>query len=464
MRTSLLIVVEFLIVANSGIAAEKPERPNIVLLLTDDQRADCLGCAGHPLLTTPNIDAVAADSVRFRNAFVTTSICCVSRASYFTGRLGRNHKVGDFASPLPADVLATSFPALLKKAGYRTACFGKWGIGGKEPREIFDVWDAWGGQGNYFLELDGQKLHNSEYLARRAISFIKSTKPDQPFCLIVLFKAPHDPFQPDPRDASLFKDVKVPLPKIATKEHFEHMPEFLRNSLGRVRALPEIGTPEKHQEYIKNYLRLIAGVDRAVGQIVQTLKDEKRIDNTAILFASDNGYFLGERGLVHKWLMHEESIRVPLIVYCPRLGESARGKVNDELTLNIDIAPTILDFAGVEAPKDLDGRSLRPLLEGKKIDWREDLFYEHHFHNRNSKEGAIPRTEGVRTKEWKYITYIDEKQPYEELYDLKNDPFEEKNLASDPANAKRLAELKERYQKYVDKLPPAVLPNAPKKN
>lgn len=460
---SLISLALLALAAGRADPAEPVARPNIVLLLTDDQRADCLGCAGHPLLKTPNLDRLAAEGTRFRNAFVTTSICCVSRASCFTGRLSRHHKVGDFSTPLPANVLATSFPALLKKAGYRTACFGKWGIGGKEPRELFDVWDAWGGQGEYFLKLDGEKLHNSEYLARRAIDFIKSTNPNESFCLIVLFKAPHDPLQPDPRDAQLFNDVAVPLPKTATKEHFERMPEFLRTSLGRQRALPEIGTPAKHQEYIKNYLRLIAGVDRSVGRIVQTLRDEQRDASTLIVYASDNGYFLGERGLVHKWLMYEESIRVPLIIRYPTLGAKGAGKTNDELALNIDVAPTILDLAGADIPKDLDGRSLRPLLEGKKTNWRDDFFCEHHFHNRNSKEGAIPRTEGVRTKNWKYTTYIDEKEPYEELYDLVNDPFEEKNLAGDPAYARRLAELKRRYRDYVEKLPPAVLPNPPKK-
>jgi arylsulfatase A-like enzyme len=452
---SALPLLGLLISAAAGHAVEKPARPDIVLFLTDDQRADCLGCAGHPLLKTPNIDALAAGGVRFRNAFVTTSICCVSRASYFTGRLCRDHKVGDFATPLPADVLAASFPALLKRAGYRTACFGKWGIGGKEPRELFDAWDAWGGQGTYFLDLGGERLHNSEYLARRATDFIKGCPAGQPFCLIVLYKAPHDPLQPDPRDLPLYKDEKVPLPKTATPEHFERMPEFLRNSLGRRRALPEIGTPEKHQEYIKNYLRLIAGVDRSVGWVMRALRDAKRDDGALVVYASDNGYFLGERGLVHKWLMYEESIRVPLIVRPPK---SAAGSTHDELALNIDVAPTILDYAGVDIPKGADGRSLRPLVEGKPVAWRDDFFYEHHFHNRGSKEGSIPRTEGVRTQEWKYITYIDEKEPFEELYDLKNDPFEEKNLAGDPAYAKRLDDMKGRYRKYVEFLPPVVLP------
>src|SRR5262245_23153586 len=156
---SLLSAVALLFLTLPTIAADR--RPNLVLFLTDDQRWDCLSVAGHPLLKTPNIDRLATEGTYFPNAFVTTSICCVSRASYMTGRLSRNHKVGDFNTPLPADVLAKSLPALLKKAGYRTACFGKWGIGGPPPKELFDAWDAWGGQGEYFLDLDGKKVHNS---------------------------------------------------------------------------------------------------------------------------------------------------------------------------------------------------------------------------------------------------------------------------------------------------------------
>src|SRR5262245_41074968 len=455
---SLLSLITPLCMALSTAAADK--RPNLVLFLTDDQRWDCLGVAGHPLLKTPNIDRLASDGTYFQNAFVTTSICCVSRASIMTGRLCRNHGVGDFNTPLPADVLASSFPALLKKAGYRTACFGKWGIGGPPPKDLFDSWDAWGGQGEYFLNLDGKRVHNSEYLSRRAIDFISSCKPDQPFCLIVLYKSPHDVQAPDPRDAELFKNDKIVPPKTATEDHFSRLPEFMRVSMGRSRALRDFPTPEKYQEYVKQYLRCIVSVDRSVGEIRKAIADRGMAEDTLTVFASDNGYFLGERGLIHKWLMYEESIRVPLIVHYPRLAK-ASGEV-DAMALNIDVAPTFLDYAGVENPKGTDGRSLRPLLDGKASGWRDHWFYEHHFHARGSKEGAIPRTEGVRTAGWKYMTYIDEKEPYEELYDLKNDPREEHNLAADPEHAQRLRTMKAIYADYVKKLPPAVLPREKK--
>jgi arylsulfatase A-like enzyme len=442
-------------------AAAADRRPNLILFLTDDQRWDCLSVAGHPLLKTPNIDRLAIEGTYFPNAFVTTSICCVSRASFMTGLMCRHHKVGDFNTPLPADVLSKSLPALLKKAGYRTACFGKWGIGGPPPKDLFDAWDAWGGQGEYFLDLDGKKVHNSEYLTRRSIDFINSCKPDEPFCLIVLYKSPHDVQEADPRDVNLFKDDKIVPPKTATEEHFNRLPEFMRISMNRSRAVKAFPTPEKYQQYVKTYLQCIVSVDRSIGEIRKALTEKKMADDTLTVFASDNGYFLGERGLIHKWLMYEESIRVPLIVHYPRLTK--RNQRAEQMALNIDVAPTFLDYTGIAIPDGTDGHSLRPLLEGKPDGWRTHWFYEHHFHARGSKEGAIPRTEGVRTSEWKYITYIDEKEPFEELYDLKNDPHEEYNLAADAKYAKRLETMKAIYADYLKKLPAAVLPREGKK-
>jgi arylsulfatase A-like enzyme len=442
-------------------ASAADRRPNLVLFLTDDQRWDCLSVAGHPILKTPNIDRLATEGTYFPNAFVTTSICCVSRSSYMTGLLCRHHKVGDFNTPLPADVLAKSLPALLKKAGYRTACFGKWGIGGPPPKELFDSWDAWGGQGEYFLDLDGKRVHNSEYLTRRSIDFINSCKPDEPFCLIVLYKSPHDVQEADPRDVNLFKDDKIVPPKTATEEHFNRLPEFMRISMNRSRAVKAFPTPEKYQEYVKTYLQCIVSVDRSIGEIRKVLVEKKMADDTLSVFASDNGYFLGERGLIHKWLMYEESIRVPLIVHYPPLAK--HGQKVEQMALNIDVAPTFLDYAGIAIPEGTDGRSLRPLLEGKLDTWRNHWFYEHNYHARGSKEGAIPRTEGVRTSEWKYITYIDEKEPFEELYDLKNDSREEDNLVADGKYSQRLQAMKAMYADYVKKLPPAVLPREGKK-
>lgn len=439
----------------AAVAADAPH-PNVVFLLTDDLRADCLGCAGHPLLKTPNIDRLASEGVRFQNAFVTTSICCISRACYLTGQYARHHMVADFNTALAPERLEQTWPAVLKRAGYRTACFGKWGLGGEEPRALFDMWDAWGGQGDYIHNVNGERVHNSEYLARRAEEFLRSQPQGKPFCMLVKYKAPHDPLEPDPVDMSLFADVPMPIPRTYSDEAFQAMPEFIRVSEGRIRERKLHGSPEAYQEFVRNYLRLVAGVDRSVGKIRKVLEDLGLAENTIVVFASDNGFFLGEHGLSHKWLMHEESIRVPLIIRDPR-GPAAAGTVRDELVLNIDVAPTLLELAGQAVPSAMDGRSLKPLVRGERPDWRTDFFYEHHYHH----GGKIPRTEGVRTKDWKYITYFDVEPVYEELYDIKHDPLEERNLAGDPARREILERLRNRYQQLVRELGPAATPPGP---
>ena len=194
---------------------------------------------------------------------------------------------------------------------------------------------------------------------------------------------------------------------------------------------------------------------------MKALADKKVADDTLTVFSSDNGYFLGERGLIHKWLMYEESIRVPLIVHYPRLAKS--GQKLEAMALNIDVAPTFLDFAGVPIPKGTDGRSLRPLLEGKAPRLAQPLVLRAPLPRPRVEGGGDPADRGVRTSEWKYITYIDEKEPFEELYDLKNDPHEETNLVSDRSTRQRLGIMKAMYADYVKKLPPPVLPREKKK-
>jgi arylsulfatase A-like enzyme len=433
-------------------AADAAPRPNILLLVADDQRWDTLSCAGHATLETPHIDRLAAEGVRFTHAFVTTSICSISRASILTGRYGRSHGVGDFRTPLPPDLLAQSLPARLKEAGYRTGCLGKWGIGGAEPREVFDTWRAWGGQGEYFETIDGQQVHNSEFLTRWAEEFLRADD-GRPWCLLVLYKSPHEPYLPDPQDAALFRDVTFPPPQTGSPAHFDGLPQFIRESEGRRRLLRDCPTPEAFQEFVRQYLRCIAGVDRSVGRIMAVLDELGEAQNTIVVYTSDNGFLLGEHGLSGKLLAYEESIRVPLVVCDPRLPEAVRGTIREELALNIDVAPTLLDLAGLPPGSGADGHSLRPLLEGSSSAWRQDFFYEHHFAN----QGTIPRTEAVRTGQWKYIRYFDLEPPHEELYDLAADPQETRNLAADAARADLLAELRGRHREYVESLPPAIV-------
>ncbi len=205
---------------------------------------------------------------------------------------------------------------------------------------------------------------------------------------------------------------------------------------------------------MRQYLRCIAGVDRSVGKIMATLDEMKLSDSTVVAYTSDHGFFLGEHGLSGKWLMHEESIRIPMIIRDPRLPAARRGQRAEQMVLNIDLAPTLLDLAGLAPAQAADGRSLAPPLRGETVDWRQDFFYEHHY----DAGGRIPRTEGVRTTDWKYITYFDVQPPYEELYDLKRDPHEEHNLAADPGHRAELDRLRAMYRSYVERFPPAALP------
>ncbi len=452
MRHLICVTVLLAALIQSAPAAEKP---NFILMVTDDQRADCLSCAGHSHLKTPNIDRLATAGVKFDNAFVTTAICCVSRASIMTGLYARKHKVPDFGTPLPPEVLANSFPALLKKNGYRLGGFGKWGIGGEAPKNLFDEWDAWGGQGSFFHKVDGQQIHNTEYLSRQAEKFLDGCTADQPFCLVIWYKGPHDPFLPDLRDEKLFAGVTFPTPKTYNDDHFAKLPEFIQKSEGRTRLKKRHPTPEVYQEFVRQYLRCVASIDRSVGRILDKLDSKKLADDTMVIFTSDHGFFLGEHGMSGKWLAHEESIRVPLLIRYPKLPEATRGKSVSQIALNVDIAPTILDAAGVEIPAGTDGGSLRGLLEtGAARKWREDFFYEHHFPFR----GRIPRTEAVRNGRWKYITYQGVDPAFEELYDLSTDPLEEHNLAADPKQQKQLALMRDRYQKWVGHFGPPVLP------
>lgn len=433
-------------------AAER-ERPNIILLLTDDQRWDTLGCMGHPIVQTPNIDRLAKAGVVFDNNFCTCSICMTSRASIFSGQYARRHKIRDFATPFSDEALAQTYPLLLRQAGYRTGFIGKWGVGNKLPADSFDYFKGFPGQGRYFHEIDGVKRHLTSIIGDQSLEFLRGCSGNQPFCLSVSFKAPHcqdgDPkqFLYDPVFEDLYQDVTIPVPKTADPRYFEMLPEFVRNSEARRRWGIRFSTPELFQQMVKGYLRLITGVDVVVGRIVECLKEQGFTDDTVILFSSDNGFFLGEHGLAGKWLMYEESIRTPLVIYDPRLPLEKRGRRREEMTLNIDLAPTILELAGIAIPTSVQGISLCPLVAGETPDWRDEWFYEYFFSPK-----SIPTSEGVRTKRWKYIRYIDAEPLVEELYDLENDPCEERNLVSEKDHKTTLDYLRRRWQKFREEL------------
>jgi arylsulfatase A-like enzyme len=426
-------------------------RPNIIFLLADDLRWDALGCMGNCIIQTPHIDALAKRGVRFRNAFVTTSICAVSRASIFTGQYARRHKINDFVTDLAPEAFARTYVALLRAAGYRVGFIGKFGVGARLPAKAFDYWRGFPGQGSYFKK--GETVHLTRRMGDDALEFLKTCDRGTPFCLSVSFKSPHAQdgapreFPPDPRDEDLYANVKIPVPKTADDQFFRALPEFVQKSEGRKRWQRRFATPEQYQKVVRDYYRLITGMDREIGRIVAALEQLGLADNTLIVFTSDNGFFLGERGMADKWLMYEESIRVPLIVCDPRLPAPRRGNSVEAMALNIDLAPTLLDYAGLPAPREMQGRSLRPLVAGRPVAWRTDWFYEHH-----TLPKIIPPSEGVRTERWAYLRWMAVEPAVEELYDVQADPLEEHNLAGRPEHRETLARLRARWEKLRKEL------------
>lgn len=442
-------LIVFCWVAVGWRAAEGAERPNIIVLLADDQRWDTLGVYGNSIIQTPHIDRLAGMGVTFKNAFVTTSICASSRASILTGQYVSRNGVWDFRTELTPEQLALTYPGVLKKAGYRLGFTGKWGVG-RPPAGLFDYDKSFPGQGNYRVEVKGQQRHLTALQGDHAIEFLEGSSTDAPFCLSISFKAPHvqdsydlseEPFPFDPELKELYGDDRIPPPKTAAREYFDRLPAFLKNSENRKRWAIRFWGPDRYQESVKGYYRLISGIDTVVGRIVRKLADKKLTENTIILYTSDNGFYLGEYGLAGKWLPHEASVRVPFIVYDPRSPE-LQGTRRNEMVLNIDVGPTVLHLAGADVPSVMQGRSLLPLLEGKDVAWRTDFFYEHLF-----RHPLIPPTEAVRTERWKYIRYVESDPVYEELYDLKQDALEENNLVSSSSHAGVLNEMRTSWRR-----------------
>jgi arylsulfatase A-like enzyme len=429
--------------------AAEPQRPNIIFLLTDDQRADTLGCMGNTIIRTPNIDALARRGVTFENAFVTTAICMTSRTSILTGQYAARHGNWNFRNSFTPEQLAATYPGLLKSAGYHVGFIGKWGVG-DPPRGAFDFDRTFPGQGKYLLEQDGKQVHLTRLMGDQALEFLSAAPADRPFSLSVSFKAPHvqdsptvneQMFRYDPAHELWYQDVTIPAPKLAASSYYDRLPDFLKNSENRARWAARFWGPARYQECVKGYYRLITEVDDEVGRILAELEKRKLADNTVIIFTSDHGFYLGEYGFAGKWYAHDVSIRIPLIVMDPRQPKSRAGARQSEMALNIDMAPTMLAMAGVAAPERMQGADLSPVVAGETSDARHEFFYEHHFEH-----PRIPQSEGVRTQRWKYMRFTEEEPLYEELYDLAADPLEEVNLAASPEHAATLAEMRGKWQ------------------
>lgn len=444
-------------------------QPNIIFLLTDDHRWDALGAMGNPILQTPHLDQLAKEGLMFKNAYVTTSICCVSRASFLTGQYESRHKINDFNTPLSPEAVQNTYPILLKEAGYQIGFVGKYGVGAPkdQPKELYDFWEcSTKGQPDYEMtDENGNYLHHTDKVGQDISKFLGQVGDQKPFCLSVSFKAPHvqdgDPkdekyqdlsrqFIIHPRYQDYYQNETIQVPETADPKYWESFPDFFRTeeNIARERWKLRFDTPEKYQTTVKNYYRLLTQVDDVVGNMVQELKEKGLADNTIIIFTGDNGFYLGEHGLAGKWFGHEESIRVPLIIYDPRRG-SSRGTTPEQIALNIDIAPTILGLAGAPVPEGMQGVDLLALTGGKRKDLdRQDFFYEHTFMG----SPKLPKIEGVVSREMKYMLFSE--HGYEELYDLKKDPLEKQNLAGDPAYKAELQKMRTRYAQLKEKAGP----------
>lgn len=409
----------------------EPARPNFIFIVGDDMRFDAMGCAGHPFAKTPGLDRMAREGVRFANAFVTTSLCGPSRVSFLTGTYARVHGVrGNDAGRV--DPALRSFPAILKDNGYRIAHFGKWhmpavGI----PNQGYDVWVSFAGQGVYVdpeLNVDGLPVKTRGYitdlLTDRVEEFLRRPH-DRPFYLTLAHKAVHEPFTPAERHRGLYADLQLPAPAGAD---------------------PDAWNPRDPQ--ILDWFRTLAALDESVSRILDVLVELGLDRNTLVVFSSDNGFLHLEHGLRDKRLAFEASMRIPLLAWGGPLASPGRTITLD--ALNIDVAPTILDLATVPVPPAIQGRSLRPLLEGRTVPWREDFFYEY-FHERAAPH--VPTLFAVRSPRWKYVE-VSAYPGMNQLYDLKADPSELHNLVRDPSAAKPLRRMQARLRALMNELSP----------
>lgn len=450
-----LTLLLFLSATTFVLQAQVSPRPNIIFILTDDQRWDALGYAGNTIIQTPNMDQLAKEGIYFKNAFVTTPICAASRASITTGLYERTHGFTFATPPLKQAYVANGYPKKLKDAGYYTGFFGKFGMQWEQQQDtaIFDEHFYAMPEGYFRLTGAGgfsKHIHLTDLTTDKAMDFIKNTPAGKPFCLSLSYNAPHADdhtpiqyFWPE-RNDSLYNNVTIPAPLLGDQRSFDALPPFIQDSLymGRIRWYWRYDNPEKYQRMVKGYYRMISTIDDNLGRLRTLLSELKIADNTIIILMGDNGYFLGERGLAGKWLMYDNSLRVPLILYDP---QAKRKATSEAMALNIDIAPTLLDYAGVSIPPSMQGQSLRPFAT-KEIPWRKEFLCEHLYNL-----SYIPKSEGIRTAQWKYFRYVDHRE-VEELYDLQKDPMETINLVKNPKYKKQLQQMQTTLDNKIEAL------------
>ena len=428
-------------------AADAQDRPNIIYIMSDDHASHALSCYGSRINKTPHLDRLAAGGMRFENAFVTNAICGPSRAAMLTGKYSHINGYRDNRDTF--DGSQQTYPKLLQKAGYQTAMIGKWHL--KSDPQGFDYWCILPGDGRYydpeFINMGKREVvkgYVTDVTADKVIDYIRNRDTSRPFCLLFHNKAPHREWNPDPKHMKLYEDGDVPTPPTFNDDYSNRSAAAREQTMTIEKHLnkadlkqdPPAGlTPEqlklwKYQRYIKDYLRCIASVDDNIGRLLDYLDEAGLAKDTLIVYTSDNGFFLGDHGWYDKRFMYEQGFRVPLIIRYP--ARIKPGSVTKELALNVDFAPTFLDYAGQPAPADMQGRSLRPVLEGQTpTDWRKSVYY--HYYEYPGPHRVHPHY-GVRNDRYKLIHFYTIKEW--ELFDLQTDPHELKSVYADPAYAK----------------------------
>ncbi len=434
-------------------------QPNILFFFLDDMRWDAVSFTGNSVITTPHMDTLAASGTLFENAFTTVAICGPSRACVCTGQhMARHGVITVQKGTYTAANWANSYPAQLKADGYYMGFIGKHGHG-TNFTSLFGTYDfdkGYNVQGSYFGQvIDGESAgarHLTKFMGDLAIEFVgdatdaAKNPTAAPFCLQISFKSPHNPLQPDPAYDSLYSDDTIAHAKTDTQAQFDDLPSFIKSSApGTYEWNNNYSTEQKFQDSVKKHYRLVHGVDVQIGRVLAALDDpngdgdnsDSVTNNTIIILGSDHGYFLGERHQVGKWYIQEESIRVPLVIYDPRLPAALNGQRVSQMVLNLDIPATILAYAGISQPTVMQGRSMRPIVEGAPpADWRTVFLHDHPA----TVTYASLKNEGVRTESFSFTRYPNNGY-VKQLYDVTVDPYQRTNLADDPRYATKLAEL-----------------------
>ena len=448
-------------------------RPNIIFIMSDDHAAHAMSCYGSVINETPNLDRIADGGMRLDNCFCTNSICTPSRASILTGTY--NHINGATTLATPMDNRLQTFPKLLRANGYNSAIFGKWhlGTGPEHCPTGFDDWAVLPGQGYYhnpdfiFKGPDGGDVRTcrgyvTDIITDMCLEWLEGRDEEKPFCLLYHHKAPHRPWYPDEKHAGMYLNEKIPEPPTLHDDysHRASAAEAAEMRVGRhnhnrdLNCEVQQNLPEDeirswgYQRYIKDYLRVVASIDDNVGRLLDYLEEEGLAENTVVIYTSDQGFFLGDHGWYDKRFFYEESLRMPFVIRYPK--EIEAGCTNDDITLNIDFPSLFLDYADVEVPEKMQGRSFRPNLCGDTPrDWREAMYYRYWMHKAHHNVYAHY---GIRTDRYKLIYYyndacgqpgaVDETyDPEWELFDLQEDPREMHSVYHDPEYAEVVAEL-----------------------